>query len=122
MADDYRHAVSLRVPQMDMQDTFDLLTDAYDRAVLHVLSTRQSPVDLETVATAISRTDVATDVEQTWVRVRLVHSTLPRLEAHGLLEYDREQQTVTALVEPSMPTSIQNAESVVVTVSDRDHS
>lgn len=75
-----------------------LLASTRRRHVLGVLAEEGASVELSALATAVAvrergRADDAT-VER--VTVALHHSHLPRLAAADVLEYDREEQRVTA--------------------------
>ncbi len=67
-----------------------ILSDPYCRSLLLFFdSTTENAISIQELATAITLAD---ETEQT--RVHLQHSTLPRLEDAGLVEYDSRSDTV----------------------------
>jgi hypothetical protein len=61
--------------------------------VLEVLGERECPVSLAQLATAIEERGTADDGEQ-GISVTLHHAHLPKMDAHGILNYDYEAQCI----------------------------
>lgn len=73
----------------------DLLVHARRRQTLRVLVDRDTPLELTALADAVAeRSDEV--VDPTEVAVSLHHVHLPKLAAHGVVEYDTESNRVTA--------------------------
>ena len=69
-----------------------LLGSPRTRIALSVLSASEPPVPLDRLASDLAAHGAARSREA--ARTALVHVTLPKLEDHGLLEYDLRSETV----------------------------
>ncbi|WP_339102325.1 hypothetical protein [Haloterrigena salinisoli] len=81
-----------RLADCSTETAATLLGSSRTRIALPVLSRCEPPISLDRLAADIA----AFDGERTRaaVRVALVHVTLPKLEDHGLLEYELRSETV----------------------------
>lgn len=89
-------------PSVD--ELFDVLTEARRRHVLAVLTERESPTTVGEVARAVAireSDDAPMTVSESTVHdvhVTLHHVHLPKLDDAALVEYDRDERTVSASV------------------------
>ncbi|MCU4742946.1 hypothetical protein OB955_18560 [Halobacteria archaeon AArc-m2/3/4] len=85
-----------RLTGISTDETYRLLANERTRATIRVLVESEQTLPLEHVARAVAERKLADHPDETVRRVRiaLVHSTLPRLEAHGLVTYDRNRKQV----------------------------
>jgi len=92
-----------RVPARDrpvsVDDLFELLARPGNRYALAYLSRADEPVRFaELVDSVVEGADppeeLSTEEFRERVATRLVHSNLPKLDAAGLIDYDREARTV----------------------------
>ncbi|SDJ34979.1 DUF7344 domain-containing protein [Natronorubrum texcoconense] len=81
-----------RVAEVSTETAYALLASTRTRIVLHVLSTSGPRSSLEGLATAVARLDP--EASPTSARISLVHVVLPKLEAHGILEYELGEEAV----------------------------
>ena len=99
----------------DRQQAVDILEDPVRRQVLHDLDAEDGTVALSELAERVADPDVRgrssverrsgrADAEVTAaaerVAIQLHHVHLPKLDDHGLVEYDRDEKTVTAKLSP----------------------
>lgn len=70
----------------------ELLSSRRRRVVLDVLADRPDGVDLADLATLVAGRGGTDDDDR--VRLTLHHAHLPKLDAHGVVEYDRESNRV----------------------------
>ncbi len=112
MSDRTHPHVTLHTTDGATKSVFTALADDHCRAVLRILSSNrlQPPIPIETLSEAVSDFE-DTPTEQA-VRIKLAHSTLPRLDDDGFLKYDRHRGTVTPCEESTVPTT--GHESIVV--------
>lgn len=75
-----------RLTDLPAETAYGLLASTRTRITLHVLSTTEPRVSLERLATAVARLDPETT--RSSARISLVHVVLPKLEAHGVIEYE----------------------------------
>ncbi|WP_157972578.1 hypothetical protein [Saliphagus sp. LR7] len=76
--------------QREADRTLEILANRHCRmTLLHFQTATENVISIQDLATAITTAD---EIEQT--RVHLQHSTLPRLEDAGLVEYDSRSDTV----------------------------
>lgn len=112
MSDQSSPHITLHTTESATKSVFTALADNYCRAVLRILSSHrlQPPIPIETLSEAVSDFE-ETPTEQA-VRIKLVHSTLPRLDDDGFLKYDRHRGTVTPCEESVAPP--ESHESIIV--------
>ncbi|WP_226480532.1 DUF7344 domain-containing protein [Natrinema amylolyticum] len=81
----------VRLTDVPLDEAYALLANPRTRLTLHVLSTCESPLSLEGLTDAVASRD---DADERTIRAALSHGVLPKLEAHDVLEYDRDVGTV----------------------------
>lgn len=87
--------------ESSIDDLFEVLTEVRRRRILSVLSEHESPMDVEALARTVAarETDVSpasvseSIVEEVHITIHHVH--LPKLDDVSLVDYDREEKTVT---------------------------
>lgn len=83
---------------MERSDVFTVLTDADRRHILRALNENGGQTTLKALSDQIAahRHGDATGCvnERKRVKVELVHNHLPRLEEHGVVDYDRQHGDV----------------------------
>jgi hypothetical protein len=78
----------------------DLLSDPHVRYLIEHLADADEPVNLETLATHVvagvtdGRPAAVADEDRARVKTFLHHGHLPELARHGIVEFDRESDTV----------------------------
>ncbi len=77
----------VRLTDVPVDEAYALLANPRTRRSLHVLSTCEPPLSVDRLIRIVGQRD---DADQHAVRVSLVHTVLPKLEAHDVLEYDRD--------------------------------
>ncbi|WP_231182975.1 ArsR family transcriptional regulator [Haladaptatus sp. DYF46] len=77
--------------QLTADEIFDVLSHRQRR---HVLSTLLDSDDEITVSELAEMTSSKSDGDASRIEVGLHHSHLPRLEGMGIVEYDRDAETV----------------------------
>ncbi|MFH5798971.1 ArsR family transcriptional regulator [Haladaptatus sp. CMAA 1911] len=77
--------------QLTADEIFDVLSHRQRR---HVLSTLLDSGDEITVSELAEMTSSKSDGDASRIEVGLHHSHLPRLEGMGIVEYDRDAETV----------------------------
>ena len=93
----------VRFTDVSLDEAYALLANPRTRLTLHVLSTCEPPVSIDGLIRTVGQWD---DADDHAVRVSLVHTVLPKLEAHDVLEYDRDagrvhlERPVVAVDEP----------------------
>jgi hypothetical protein len=99
-SDDQTDAGIIDTEASTNRDLSDLLSDPHVRYLLQYLHQQDGPVDVPTVAThvvaGVTNTppaDVPKDVRNR-VQTFLHHGHIPQLEAHGIVEYDAELNTI----------------------------
>lgn len=99
---DLSQYVQLDGGELSVDAIFGLLSSRRRRFVLYFLSDADGPVGSEELARRIATWEADSDIgdisseEVGRVTVALNHAHLPRLEADGVVEYDRENRTVEA--------------------------
>ncbi|WP_408957178.1 hypothetical protein [Natrinema sp. 74] len=81
----------VRLTDVPLDEAYALLANPRTRRSLHVLSTCEPPLSVDELIRIVGRRD---DADARAVRVSLVHTVLPKLETHDVLEYDRDGGTV----------------------------
>lgn len=81
-----------RLTGVSIETAYSLLASSRLRIGLHVLSTAGPEPSLERLAAAVARLD--SEQSPSSARISLVHVVLPKLEAHGILEYELRSGTV----------------------------
>ncbi|WP_248515264.1 DUF7344 domain-containing protein [Salinarchaeum laminariae] len=80
------------IAQLTESERHALLMDERRRTVLSVLAGYRTAVDLSTVATEVAHREDGCDASDATsvdrIRVTLHHMHLPKLESHGIVEYD----------------------------------
>lgn len=93
--------VAIALPDVDavtddvpVESAYSLLADRTRRRLLCSLGQLDTPEKLSalTRTIAMARED-AESVDTEWIRARLHHVHVPKLEAAGFLRYDREERT-----------------------------
>ena len=107
---DYGSVEDLRGAEIDLSvdEILRVLSDRHARTVIaHLHAEPEATLDqLAAIAAgelAVADGTVATESDYERIRIRLHHATLPRLDDHGLLEFDPETGTVS---EPDIPEPI----------------
>jgi hypothetical protein len=81
-------------------ERYRILSDERRRLVLDVLADRTPPVTLDRLAAVIAEREdgLDPDDQETVERVRidLHHCHLPKIAAHGIVDYDRQSNRITA--------------------------
>ncbi|QLG49236.1 DUF7344 domain-containing protein [Natrinema halophilum] len=77
----------VRLTDVSLDEAYALLTNPRTRLTLHVLSSCGPPLPVSKLIDIVCSRD---DGDTYDVRVSLVHVILPKLESHGILEYDRD--------------------------------
>ncbi|WP_254525169.1 DUF7344 domain-containing protein [Natrinema caseinilyticum] len=77
----------VRLTDVPPDEAYELLANSRTRLTLHVLSTCAPPFSVDRLTDIVSSRD---DADEYAVHVSLAHAVLPKLEAHGLLEYDAD--------------------------------
>ncbi|AFO57724.1 MULTISPECIES: hypothetical protein [Natrinema] len=77
----------VRLTDIPLDEAYALLANPRTRLTLHVLSTCASSLSLAGLTEAVATRD---DADEHAVRAALSHAVLPKLEAHDVLEYDRD--------------------------------
>lgn len=75
-----------------------LLANPYRRLALSILEKQTAPMSLEDLAIHLSRAEVADEsisANLDEINILLHHCHLPKLAAHGIIEYDRADRIVT---------------------------
>lgn len=95
---------------LSKDDLFDLLSDHRRRSVLRCLDAHEGskPVRIGTLVDRISAEGSSTgpaDDAHERIRIQLHHNHLPKLEDHGIIEYDpaRERVTLARDLTPLLP-------------------
>lgn len=83
--------------ELSIEERFSLLADPHRRCVIECFDRTSSDVTIETLAehVAAELTESADGDERRRVLLALHHNHLPRLDDHGVLEYDPDAGTVT---------------------------
>lgn len=82
---------------IDVDAVHELLADSRRRRLVkHLRENRRATLEECVLTAAAANGNEPLDETQDRVRVSLVHNHLPRLEDHGVIEYDRENGDVTA--------------------------
>ncbi|WP_276254541.1 DUF7344 domain-containing protein [Halomontanus rarus] len=86
----------VRLTGISADETYRLLANECTRATIRVLIESERTLSLDRIAEAVAERKLANRPDETVRRIRiaLVHSTLPQLEAHGLVTYDRDRKRV----------------------------
>lgn len=75
-----------------------ILANSYRRLTMDILEGETGPLSLEDLATHLARSNTATDSiseDLDEISILLHHCHLPKLAAHGIIEYDRTERIVT---------------------------
>ena len=88
------------IEELSEDEQYELLSSATRRLAIGVLAEGSAPIDVGELAAAIARRESGADapdpeaVER--AEIGLHHNHLPRMDALGLVEYDREASRVVA--------------------------
>lgn len=85
-------ALELIDRSLSVDERLMLLSNPYRRSVLGLLEGTSGPVALEDLAERVA-SDVD-DGQYTDVRISLHHNHLPKLDSHGVVDYDQTARTV----------------------------
>jgi len=89
-------------PTEEVDDVVDALADPRRRTALAAIDAAVDPVSSVDLAGEIARAAPDSSTEESEVLVSLRHVDLPKLEAAGLIEYDREDGTAEYLGHPAI--------------------
>lgn len=97
-----------------LDEIFDLLSDRYVRHSLYYLFDRTSTsldelADLVAGLEAVESDAITTPEDHERIRVRLYHVVLPKLDAHGYVEFDTDEHSVTRTEVPATVHSLLDA-------------
>ncbi|MGQ3411243.1 DUF7344 domain-containing protein [Natrinema sp. LN54] len=81
----------VRLTDVPLDEAYALLANPRTRLTLHVLSACEPPLSVDRLTDAVAGRD---DADERAVRLSLNHVVLPKLEAHDVLEYDCNSDTV----------------------------
>ncbi|SER18296.1 DUF7344 domain-containing protein [Natrinema salaciae] len=81
----------VRLTDVPLDEAYALLANPRTRLTLHVLSTCEPPLSVDSLTDAVAGRD---DADERDIRVSLAHVVLPKLETHDVLDYDRDADTV----------------------------
>ncbi|QCS41411.1 hypothetical protein [Natrinema versiforme] len=81
----------VRLTDVPLDEAYALLANPRTRLTLHVLSACEPPLSVDRLTDAVAGRD---DADERAVRLSLNHVVLPKLEAHDVLEYDCDADTV----------------------------
>ncbi|MFP9191633.1 helix-turn-helix domain-containing protein [Natronosalvus vescus] len=98
---------------MNTQDAHEILANADRRHILTELSENDGFTtisDLATILVIHSETRVETDKALENAKIRLVHNHLPRLEDHGIIEYDNRSGDVILTASETRTSLLDTAE------------
>ena len=100
---------------MNTQDAHEILANADRRHILTELSDNDGYTtisDLATLLAAHSETRVETDSALENAKIRLMHNHLPRLEDHGIIEYDNRNGAVVLTLSETRTALLDSAEEI----------
>ncbi|WP_227355773.1 DUF7344 domain-containing protein [Haladaptatus salinisoli] len=83
-------------PTLSLDAIFDLLSNEHRRHVLYYFHGESQPIATvdELVTHFCTQFDVRTAEDADRLRTQLLHGHLPKLENHGIIEYDDRSETV----------------------------
>ncbi|MFP8958502.1 hypothetical protein ACLI4Y_17450 [Natrialbaceae archaeon A-CW3] len=106
---------------MNAQDAHEILANADRRHILTELSENDGFTtisDLATLLTAHSDSRVETEKALKNAKIRLVHNHLPRLEGHGIIEYDNRSGDVVLTASETRTSLLDSAEELEAVATD----
>ena len=117
----------LSTDSQDWDAVLDCLANERQRTVLRILSEHGEQMDRSALAAEVAesiRNDEDTDVRAGAVELRLHHQYLPKLAETGLVRYDRSDETVKYVGQPSLPeeylqTGLTNTPEAILSVATR---
>lgn len=86
----------LNTPPLNLDAIFGLLSNEYRRHILyHFHGQPQAVATVDELVTHLrTQFDARAAADTDRLRIQLLHSHLPRLESHGILEYNERSETI----------------------------